>query len=230
MSDITTRFRVGAIVFVKANVVLHAGDLGRMYGSKAATIWIPGRVNHCNKRESKNGRAMRYVTCTFFIGGLQEKIKEVGIQATKIRPPDGCIYPDNIIPLDVQALLDTSAPVPTATQLSQELDEALSALPIPLPGDIPTAPPNPRRVSEPLDEISPIITQHGVDWAYDLDADNIDCNGPTPFRTWGFRDTLGNNYSADSDPTCIDDHFDYFQLMMPPAAIRNILNLTNKQE
>ena len=228
MSDITSRFRVGAIVFVKANLVLHAGDLGRMFGSKAATMWIPGRVNQCNKRDSKNGRAMRYVTCSFFIGGHQEKIKEVGIQATKIRPPDGCVYPDNIIPIDVQALLDTTAPCPTPTQLSQELDEALSSLPLPDEG-IPNVPPNCRRVSDPPPTLQPNIIQHGVTWAYNEDSDNIDCNGPTPFRAWSFRDTFGNSYSDGSDPTCLDDHFDYFQLMMPPGAMQNILNLTNEQ-
>jgi len=233
MSDITSRFSVGAIVFVKANQVLHAGDLGRMFGSKASSMWIPGRVNHCDSKVSKNGRAMRYVTCSFFIGGLQEKIKEVGIQATKIRPPAGCYYPDNIISIDVATLLETTAPSATRTQLSQELDEALSAMPLPdVPTDIPTtAPPDPRRVSiQPSADAEPLdLTCHGINWAYDQDADNIDCNGPTPYRAWGFRDSFGNTYAENSDPTGIDDHFDYFQLMMPPSAIRNVLNLTNEQ-
>ena len=166
---------------------------------------------------------MRYVTCCFFIGGLQTKIKEVGIQATKIRPPEGCSYPENIIPLDVQAHLESTAPTITPAQLSQELDEALSTLPLP------TAPPNPRRVSEQPTPDGTELTLHGVTWDYDRDADNIDCNVPSPYRAWGVRDSFGNTYAEDSDMTCIDDHFDYFQLMMPPGATRNILNLTNDQ-
>ena len=223
MSDITSRFRIGAIVFVKANLILHAGDLGRQYGSKGSTMWIPGRVNHCDSKESKNGRTMRYVTCSFFLGGHQTKIKEVGIQATKIWPPEGCPYPENIIPLDVHAHLESNAPTITPTQLSQELHEALSTFPLP------TAPPNPRRVSEQPNSARANLTLHGVSWEYNNDADNINCNGPSPYRAWGFRDSFGNTYAEESDTTCIDDHLDYFQLMMPPAAIRNILNLTNEQ-
>lgn len=228
MSDVRSRFRVGAIVFVKANLVLHAGDLGRLFGSKACAMWLPGRVNHCKTKTSKSGRAMRYVTCCFFLGGHQEKIKEVGIQATKIRPPVGSFYPENIAPLNVEALLAADDPMgaPTPTQLSQELDEALSSLPMPLPND-PGQNTNPRRVSEP--PAPSALECHGVTWAYDKDADNLDCNGPTPYRAWGFRDAFGNTYAEDSDTTGIDDHFDYFQLMMPPGAIRNILNLTNEQ-
>eukprot|EP00977_Amphora_coffeiformis_P021506 scaffold9408_cov99-Amphora_coffeaeformis.AAC.2 len=54
-SDLATRFRVGSILFVKASQVLHAGDLGRYYGSRAAKMWLPGRVNACDIKESKGG-------------------------------------------------------------------------------------------------------------------------------------------------------------------------------
>ena len=100
-----SRFRVGAIVFVKASQVLSAGDLGRLFGSKAPKMYLPGLVTHCEIRESSGGRHLRYMTCRFFLGGVQEKIKEVGIQCTKIRPPDGCFYPERILAYDIDTHL-----------------------------------------------------------------------------------------------------------------------------
>ena len=155
-------FCVGKIVFVKASQVLSAGDLGLLNSSRAPKIYITGLITHCEIRESSGGRLLRYLTCHFFLGGVQEKLKEVDIQCTKICPPDSCFHLEFILAYDIDTHLSETTLEDSATQLSQELEEAMSDFPI-------------HRWSDLSAGVKTADCQ-GVEWSTDQQLTLLDCN------------------------------------------------------
>lgn len=73
------RFQRDLIVFVKASLVLKAGDRARYFGARKSKMWLPGRVLLCETRESAKGRKMRYIQCLFYAGGVITKAGKIGI-------------------------------------------------------------------------------------------------------------------------------------------------------
>ena len=178
-------------------------------------MYLPGLVTHCEIRESSGGRRLRYLTCRFFLGGVQEKVKEVGIQCTKIRPPDGCFHPERILAYDIDTHLSQTTLEASATQLSQELEEAMSDLPI-------------HRVSDSSAGVE-MVDCHGVEWSTDQQATLLDCNGAVPFRNWSCTDPIGNVYGPSCDPNGFNSRMDYLRMVFPAKAFRNWMELTNER-
>eukprot|EP00977_Amphora_coffeiformis_P021178 scaffold8943_cov213-Amphora_coffeaeformis.AAC.4 len=147
----------------------------------------------------------------------------------KTRPPAGTYLPKNILALDVTSILNGDTQNATATQLSQELDDALSTLPIDVPpprvsfasvGDEPS-------VESDDETVDPTLNCHGIQWAKDDDAVIIDCNGQYMYRQWQCRDVMGNHCTTKSDPTQMSSRLEYFMMMFPNSAMQNIITLTN---
>lgn len=223
-SKVGERFRVGAIVFAKCSHVLKNGDLGRYFGARAGKMWVPGRVDVCTIKQSKNGRAIRYVTCCFFLGGFNEKQKEIGISLTKDRPPEGCFVPEGIVGINLQDVRfptvasatavdvpDTSAKDPCdgitalpsvrlftgSTFMSAEQPAVVAATSSDTT-DAPTV-----NVNEMLEQGLPLEC-HGIKWLKDYEALTHDCNRTPCYHVWHARDALGNEYSSFSDPEMWD--------------------------
>ena len=95
----------------------------------------------------------------------RRRSKKVRIQCTKSQPLDGCFYLEHILTFNIdifQTTLEASA-----TQLSQELEEAMSDLPIYRVSDLSTGVEN--------------VACHGMELSTDQQATLFDCNGAIPF-------------------------------------------------
>ena len=162
---------MGCIVCSKATTILVPADLGRRYGSLGPQMWLPGVATRLFTRSNgPTGRNMRYLECTWYLGGGDTKSKEAAISSTKAALPDGGTVPQGA---NVPNAPDTQQPV-AAMATDAAVAAALTAVVAASPtgsSDQPT-----------------FLVLDGVEWNVNNEATLLDCNGPTPYRTWTLND------------------------------------------
>ena len=81
---------------------------------------------------------------------------------------------------DIDTYLSQTTLGASAAQLNQELEEAMSDLPI-------------HRVSDSSAGVE-TVDCHGVEWSTDQQATLLNCNGGVPFQNWSCTNPVGNVY------------------------------------
>jgi hypothetical protein len=74
---------------------------------------------------------------------------------------------------------------------------------------------------------APIVTVHESEWFFDVAATRVSINNNVPFRSWGFRTSVGDVIGEESDLTRRFSRLEYFLFSFPPTQLREMVRLTN---
>ena len=121
--------------------------------------------------------------------------------------PDRFSYPEHILTYDIETHLSQTTLEASTTQLSQELEKAMSNLPI-------------HRASD-LSAGFEMVNCHSVEWSTDHQSTFLYCNGLVPFQNWLCTDPIGNFDGLSCNLNVFNSKMDYLQMIFPAKVFQN---------